>query len=120
MNPRERRQQRLQLQDDQIGQALRESEARGELRAAPSWGRPMAEAEGWEQTPAEFRLPFKILKDAGVLPPEVETMREITALQHDLDATADPAAQRVLQQRIAEKRQHLALRLEKLRRSGSL
>jgi hypothetical protein len=80
----------------------------------------MAEAEGWEQTPAEFRLPFKILKDAGVLPPEVETMREITALQHELDATADPAAQRVLQQRIAEKRQHLALRLEKLRRSGSL
>jgi hypothetical protein len=120
VNPQERRQQRLQLQDDQIGQALRESEARGELRAAPSWGRPMAEAEGWEQTPAEFRLPFKILKDAGVLPPEVETMREITALQHELDATADPAAQRVLQQRIAEKRQHLALRLEKLRRSGSL
>jgi hypothetical protein len=120
MNPEDRRRQRLQLQDDQIGRALRDSEARGELRAAPSWGRPMAVAEGWAQTPDEFRLPFKILKDAGVLPPEVETMRTISALQRELDATADPAAQRALQQRIAEKRQHLALRLEKRRRTGSL
>jgi hypothetical protein len=47
-------------------------------------------------------------------------MRTISALQRELDATADPAAQRALQQRIAEKRQHLALRLEKLRRAGSL
>lgn len=120
MNAEDKRLQRLQLQDDQIGQALRDSEARGELRAAPSWGRPLAAIEGWEQTPAEFRLPFKILKDAGVLPPEVETMREITALQRELEAAADPAAQRALQQRIAEMRQHLALRLEKLRRSGAL
>lgn len=120
MNAEERRQQRLQLQDDHIGRALRESEASGELRAAPSYGKPLAADAGYEQTPDELRLAFKILKDAGVVPPEVEVMREITALQQELAAAVDPTVQHALQQRIAEKRQHLALRLERLRATGSL
>lgn len=120
MNAEEKRLQRLQLQDDHIGRALREAEASGELRAAPSFGKPLPVDAGYEQTPDELRLPFKILKDAGVVPPEVEVMREITALQHELEACGDPAAQRMLQQRLAEKRQHLALRLERLRATGAL
>lgn len=120
LNAEDKRAQRLQLLDDHIGQALRDSEATGELRAAPSWGKPLAVADGWDETPVELRQPFKILKDAGVVPPEVEVMREITALERELAATTDAATQRALMQRIAEKRQHLALRLEKLRHSGSL
>lgn len=120
MTPEEQRERRLQLQDDHIGLALREAEASGELRQAPSFGKPLAEAEGFAETPDEFRLPFKILKDAGAVPPEVEVMREITALQQQLAATQEAAAQRALQQRIAEKRQHLALRLERLRATGAL
>ena len=125
MNAEEQRERRLKLQDDHIGRALREAEASGELRQAPSFGKPLAEAAGFAETPDEFRLPFKILKDAGVVPPEVEVMREITALQQRLAelsqaGTPDTAAQRALQQRIAEKRQHLALRLERLRATGAL
>lgn len=120
MNAEEKRLQRLQLQDDHIGRALQEAEASGELRAAPSYGKPLAVDAGFEQTPDALRLPFKILKDAGVVPPEVEVMREISALQQRLAAAADPSEQRALQQQIAEKRQHLALRLERLRATGSL
>ena len=120
MNAEDKRTLRLQLQDDHIGQALRDSEATGELRSAPSWGKPLAAADGWDETPVELRQPFKILKDAGVVPPEVEVMREITALERELAVAGDAAAERALQQRLAEKRQHLALRLEKLRHSGSL
>jgi hypothetical protein len=120
MNAQDKREQRLKLQDDHIGRALRESEASGELRTAPSYGKPLGVDAAFEETPAELRLPFKILKDAGVVPPEVEVMREITALQQTLAATADAAQQRALQQRIADKRQHLALRLERLRSTGSL
>ena len=120
MNAEEQRERRLKLQDDHIGRALREAEASGELRQAPSFGKPLAQAEGFAETPDEFRLPFKILKDAGVVPPEVEVMREITALQQQLAGTSEAGAQRALQQRIAEKRQHLALRLERLRATGAL
>lgn len=116
----EERQQALQVLDDQIGQALRESEANGELRSAPSWGKPMPADAGWEQTPDALKMPMKILKDAGVLPPEVELMKEIAALQAALDAAADEAAARPLRARLQDKRQALALRLERLRMTGTL
>jgi hypothetical protein len=120
MNAEDRRQQRLQLQDDHIGQALRESEASGELRAAPSFGKPLDLGDGYAQTPPELRMGMKILKDAGVVPPEVEMMQHIAALQAEADAAPDEASARPLRQRVAEMRQHLALRLEQLRISGSL
>ncbi|MCW5632468.1 MAG: DUF1992 domain-containing protein [Rubrivivax sp.] len=123
----EEREQRLRLVEDEIGRRLAESESTGELRSAPSFGKPMHFGDGYEETPAELRMPMKILKDAGVVPPEVEAMREIAALQAELDALvaaaasgADDTPVRALRQRIAEKRQALALRLEKLRASGSL
>lgn len=110
----------LRLQDDHIGQMLRESEASGELRAAPSYGKPLALADGYAQTPAELRMGMKILKDAGVVPPEVELMQRIAALQAEADACPDEAAARSLRQQVAELRQALALRLEQLRISGTL
>ena len=123
MNEQEKREQRLKLIDDHIGRSLAESERSGELRAAKSFGKPLDFGDGYEQTPAEFRMPMKILRDAGVVPAEVEAMREIAALQARLEAlgpAADEAPARALRQRISEKRQALALRLEKLRHSGSL
>ena len=120
MNAEDRRVQRLQLLDDHIGQALRDSEARGELRSAPSWGKPLPADEGYETTPDALRIPFKILKNAGVLPPEVLLMHEITAMQQTLDGAGTAAEQQALRRQISDKRQHLALRLEKLRHSGSL
>ena len=55
---------------------LRDSRASGELRAAPSYGKPLAFGDGYDETPAELRMAMKILKDAGVVPHEVELMRE--------------------------------------------
>jgi hypothetical protein len=117
----EEREQRLRLQDDDIGRALREAAASGELARAPSWGKPLDFGDGYAQTPDEFRMPMKILKDAGVLPPEVQAMRDIAALQAELDAAApDDPANPTRRQRLVEMRQALALRLERLRISGSL
>jgi hypothetical protein len=117
----DKREQRLKLIEDHIGRALAESEQSGELRSAPSYGRPLSMGDGYDDTPAELRMPMKILKDAGIVPPEVEAMRAIAVLQAEFDALlpADPR-RRPLQQQLAEKRQALALRLEKLRVSRSL
>lgn len=120
LSPQERREQRLKTQDEQIAEALRESLASGELRAAPSWGKPQSFGDGYDETPDEFRIAMKILKDAGCAPPEVELMREIAALQAALEGAPDDAATRARRQRLAEMRQQLALRLEKLRGSGQL
>lgn len=117
----EEREQRMRLLDDHIGQALRESAASGELASAPSYGRPQHFGDGYDETPLELRMPMKVLKDAGVLPPEVQAMRDIAALQAEIDAAPpdDPAnPPRRLQ--LQAMRQALALRLERLRVSGSL
>ncbi len=119
MNAEEKREQRLRLLDDHIGQSLRESEAAGELRHAPSWGKPLDFADGYAQTPDELKMPMKILKDAGVVPPEVELMREIAALAASLEGRPEDESTRGQRQRLSEMRQALALRLEKLAGSGS-
>ncbi len=117
----EKKEQRLRLLDDEIGRKLAEAQQTGELRAAPSYGKPLNLGDGYAETPDDLKMPMKILKDAGVVPAEVEAMREIAALQAGLDALPAGAPEaRALQQRIAEKRQALALRLEHLRASGTL
>jgi hypothetical protein len=123
VDPREaERLQRLRSLDEQIADALRDSEASGELRSAPSWGRPLADDDGYQRTPDALKLPFKILKNAGHVPAEVEAMRTIAALQAEIDAAPDAEAPevRAKRQRVADLRQQLALRLEHLRRSGTL
>ncbi len=116
----EKKEQRLKLLDDHIGQHLRESEASGELKAAPSYGKPLGFGDGYDQTPDELRMGMKILKDAGVLPPEVEAMRDAAELEARMNACTDGAERLVLQRQLSEKRQAIALRLEKLRATGSL
>jgi hypothetical protein len=106
--------------DDHIAQQLRDAELSGELRAAPSFGKPMPSIEGYDETPQELRLPFKILKDAGVGPPEVALMQQMGAMRQTLAACTDPAEQQALRQRISDQQQLIALRLERLRMTGAL
>lgn len=107
----------LREQDDAIAEHLAASMRSGELQSAESYGRPLAAAEGWEQTPLEFRLPFKVLKNAGVPPPELELFKQRAALREQLDAV--PEAERAaIRQKLSELEQLIALRLEGMRASG--
>ena len=106
--------------DDLIAQDLAASLATGELQASPSWGRPLPHNDGWDETPVELRLPFKLLKDAGFVPHEVVQLRELAALKGELGAATDADRAHVLRQRIADLQQLVALRLERLRLTGSL
>ncbi len=119
MNAEDRRAQRLQLLEDEIGRKLRESESSGELKTAPSFGKPLDFGDGYDETPAELRMPMKVLKDAGVVPAEVEQMNQAAALRAAAKACADPVEARRLEQQASELQQAIALRLERLR-SGSL
>jgi len=120
MNAEDKRAQRLQLQEDHIGRAIRDAEQSGEIRAAASYGKPLDLGDGYDQTPAELRMAMKVLKDAGVVPHEVTLMHEAASLQARIDVCHDAAALPALQRQLAELRQNIALRLEKLRTSGSL
>jgi hypothetical protein len=116
-NAEEKRENRLKLLEDDIGRHLAGSHASGELTHAPSFGKPLNFGDGYAETPDELRMGMKILKDAGVVPPEVEFMQQIEALRLSLEGAPDDEASRAGRQRLAEMRQQLALRLEAISRS---
>lgn len=117
---RRRRDAQLRTQDQLMAEHLSQALRSGELQSAPSFGRPMEEAEGWAETPEEFRLPFKILRNAGIVPPEVEIFRQRARLRDELAQAPDEASRIALQQKLSELEQALALRLEGMRQSGKL
>ncbi len=102
--------------DDEIARQLADAERCGELRRAQGYGQPLAEDAGWQQTPDEVRMPFKMLKSAGIVPHEVELLRERAVLRARLAAATSPEDTRQAQQALAELELALALRLESLRR----
>ena len=102
--------------DDEIARQLAEAERRGELRSAPGYGQALADDAGWAQTPDDVRMPFKMLKSAGIVPHEVELLRERAALRAQLAAATTPEETRQAQQALAQVELTLALRLESLRR----
>jgi len=108
----------LRTQDELIGEHLAESLRSGELQSAPSFGKPMPEAEGWYETPEELRLPFKILKNAGMMPPEIELFHKRAALRRELAQCSSEEERQALRQRLSELEQWIALRLESLRSGG--
>ena len=110
----------LRTIDEQIAQHLAEALKSGELKAAPSFGKPLAAPEGWDETPEEFRQAFKILKDAGFAPPEVALFHERARLRAQADAAATQAERESLQKKLSDLEQKIALRLEALRVNRSL
>lgn len=71
---------------------IREAMERGEFDELPLAGKPLPlESNGF--VPEELRLAYKLLKDAGYLPPEMELRKEIVSLK-ELLATVDDEAER--------------------------
>jgi hypothetical protein len=55
---------------------IAEAVSRGELDGLPGEGRPL-ELDDDKLIPEELRLAYRILKNAGFVPPEVEALNEI-------------------------------------------
>ena len=57
-----------------------EAIARGELDDLPGQGKPL-ELDDDGNVPEDLRVAYRILKNAGFVPPEVESLREIGELE---------------------------------------
>ena len=110
----------LKLREDEIGRKLDEAQKSGELQSAASYGKPMSADTCWEATPDEFRLGFKILKDAGVVPPEVELFHERARLRASLESASTETERIAVQRALSELEQKLSIRLSAMRASAAL
>ena len=91
---------------------IRAALERGELEDLPYRGEriPLDEDQGVHP---EDRLAFKVLKNANMVPPEVQAMRGLSALREQLSATSDPEERRRLGIEIAQKDAALRLKMER-------
>lgn len=85
---------------------IREAMERGEFDSLPLAGRPLP-LESNAFVPEDLRLAYKLLKDGGFLPPEVEMKKEIVSLKALLATLEDQTSRVKLARRINE----LVLRL---------
>jgi hypothetical protein len=92
-------------------QKIREAMEQGLFDHSPYRGRPVCLEED-ESIPPDLRMAFKVLRDAGCLPPEVELRREIASLSDLLDTIVEPEERARLRRELADRH----LRLELLRR----
>ncbi|HQR10260.1 MAG TPA: DUF1992 domain-containing protein [Casimicrobiaceae bacterium] len=106
--------------DQEIARKLMEAAESGELSQAKGYGKPPEPDAGWDSTPESLRMPMKILKDAGAVPPEVAMFHERARLRKLCDAEVDPVARLALQTRLNALEQGISLRLEILRESSNL
>jgi hypothetical protein len=63
-----------------VEQKILEAAARGEFDDLRGAGRPL-DLDDDPLIPEDLRLAYRILKNAGFVPPEVETVKEIAALE---------------------------------------
>jgi hypothetical protein len=106
---------KLEVIEDEISRRLKEADETGELRSAPSYGKPLAVDDGWKETPEEFRMAFKALKDSGLVPPEIAVFHERAALRERVNACVDETERKRLAVELSSLDQKIALRLEGMR-----
>jgi hypothetical protein len=70
---------------------IAEAVSRGELDELPGAGRPL-DLEDDALVPEELRLAHRILKNAGYVPPEVQTLNQIAELARLATGGGDAAA----------------------------
>jgi hypothetical protein len=74
-------------------QRLEEAVSRGELSNLPGECRPL-ELDDDALVPEDLRAAYRILKNAGFVPPEVEALSEIAQLERLVHAGSEDAAAR--------------------------
>jgi hypothetical protein len=115
MTSQENRLERCRTLDEEIAAKIDADLRDGVLSKLPGFGKPLAVNTGYEQTPDEWRMPFKILKDAGYTPPEVEMMKARVSLQNERRDSKDPARCLDLERLIQELSLKIAHQMERLR-----
>lgn len=85
----------------------------GEFANLAGTGQPL-DLDEYFSAPESMRAGLGLLKSAGVVPPEVDLMRQVSALRVRMEA-ATGAQRRALQTELAEQEVALALSLERMR-----
>ena len=102
--------------DDIIGGWVKDAEASGAIKQLPGYGKPL-ELEDDKHVPAKYRMSFRILKNAGYTPPEVEMLKRVGELQAQIDEADDEATRTKLRQERDALKQKLDVVMDKFKQA---
>lgn len=91
---------------------IQEAIENGEFDRLSNKGQPL-NLDEYFATPEDIRIGNSVLKNAQVLPTEVELLRDIGRLQQQIECSKDDAAKQTLRKIRAEKQLQLRLTLER-------
>ena len=98
-----------------IEQQIRKAIAEGEFDDLPGKGKPV-DLRAYFDTPEDLRMAYSILKDANIVPEEVQLLKDIEALKAQLEACSDAEQKNQIEKAIREKRLAFNLLIENQRR----
>jgi hypothetical protein len=87
--------------DKLVEQKIREAMAAGEFDRLEGEGRPV-DLSAYFSAPEELRAGFAVMKNANVVPEEMQVRGEMERLRRELEACADAARRETLRKSIAE------------------
>ena len=94
-------------------QRIREAMERGEFDNLPGLGKPL-QLDDDSHIPVELRVAYRILKNAGAVPPELELRKEVATAESLLLAATSPEERR----EAGRKLDYLLTKLAMSRREG--
>ncbi|MED1057228.1 DUF1992 domain-containing protein [Bacillus mycoides] len=88
----------LNIAEEKIRQAIRN----GDLDHIPGKGKPL-QLEDLSMVPLELRMSYKILKNAGMIPPEMELQKDILKIEDLIACCYDEVERKELQEELTAK-----------------
>lgn len=90
----------MSLIDRVAESAIAEATQRGEFDNLPGSGQPLPPCDD-QDVPGELRTAYRMLKNAGCVPPELEWRRERLRIEDLLEIVVDPTQKAALSRRLA-------------------
>ena len=97
---------------------IKEAIAKGEFDNLPGKGRPL-DLDSYFATPEDLRIGYSLLKNADIVPEEMELLKQIDGLKKSLDSCASQIEKRTIQRQLSEKITNLNMRMERYRKKRS-
>ncbi len=94
---------------------IRDAMARGEFENLPGKGKPIDLTE-YFNTPEDVRVAQAVLKNAGMVPVEIELLQEIAVLKELLGSARDESERGKIRKALKEKQLQFNLLLERRKR----
>jgi hypothetical protein len=101
--------------DELIESLIKDAQARGEFDNLPGKGKPI-DLTDYFNTPEDIRVAQSVLKNAGIVPVEIELLQEIAALKESLHSANNSAEIEKIRAQLKEKQLQFNLLAERRKR----